>query len=198
MLRNHFECETIFKSCANWWVQNFQCKSEATRWLHSLSSSCTLSSIAWVSCKLLVTSSNLFVKASFSSLHSTLMHFGGLCCFGCLPPKCGWAGTGSDEVELPRIWVIINSSCWAEIAISLSFFDTFSLPSGLLHDFLAFLALSRRVKTLRFTCIAYAANFTDINKEDEAVMLNFCTVPIYIYNLFIIYFKFLLTILEGE
>ena len=129
--------------------KNFQCNSEATRWLHSLSSSCTLSSVAWVSCKLLVTSSNLFVKASFSSLHSTLMHFGGLCCFGCLPPKCGWAGTGSDEVELPRIWVIINSSCWAEIAISLSFFDTFSLPSGLLHDFLAFLALSRRVKTLR-------------------------------------------------
>lgn len=22
MLRNHFVCETIFKSCANWWVQN--------------------------------------------------------------------------------------------------------------------------------------------------------------------------------
>lgn len=149
MLRNHFVCETIFKSCANWWVQNFQCNSEATRWLHSLSSPCTLSSIAWVSFKLLVTSFNLSVKASFSSLLSKLMHFGGLCWSGCLPPKCGWAGTGSDEMELPRIWVIINSSCWAEIAISLSFFDTFSLPAGLLHDFLAFLPLSRRVKTLR-------------------------------------------------
>ena len=120
--------------------------------IHLLSSSCTLSSVAWVSFKVMVTSSNLSVKASFSSLHSTLMHFGGLCCFGCLPPKCGWASgtTGSDEVELPRIWVIISSSCWVETALSLSFFDKSAVPLTLLqYDFLAFLALSRRVKTSR-------------------------------------------------
>ena len=66
-----------------------------------------------------------------------------------LLPKCGCSGTGSDEVELCRIWVITSSSCWAEIAISLSFFEIFSLPSGFLHDFLAFLALPRRVKALK-------------------------------------------------
>ena len=68
-----------------------------------LSTSC-LASLNW--------SSNIF----FSSLHTTLMHFGGWCCLGCCPSKCGWARALVEWALFvrcfgPKISDMTSSSC---------------------------------------------------------------------------------------
>ena len=119
----------------------------------------SLNSFFVLSNSLFISASCLFIS-SFSSLHTILIHFGGLCCLGCFPPKCGcstgtFGGTcssssavseactccGSSAGLLPKICVITSSSCWEEIFNSLSFsaedfcfFPSFS--SGLLDTFL--------------------------------------------------------------
>ena len=84
--------------------------------LHSLSSSCAFSNSLWVSSSSFWMSINCSSNDSFSSLHTTLIHFGGLCCLGCLPPKWGCSETvfevgGSVVEQSPKICVITSSSC---------------------------------------------------------------------------------------
>ena len=82
-------------------------------------------------------SANFSISSSFSSLQTTLMHFGGgRCCYGCLPLKCGCAGgavgdnwTGFGIVEAPRISVITNSSCWAIMLTSFCLISVDALRS---------------------------------------------------------------------
>ena len=53
------------------------------------------------------------------------------------PSKVRWAGAGVKGLR--RISLTTNSSCWTEIALSLSFFDGFVLPPEVAEVFLAFL-----------------------------------------------------------
>lgn len=102
--------------------------------LDSLNSACTsynsicslptsfLASLNW--------SSNIF----FSSLHTTLVHFGGWCCLGCFPPKCGWARVLVEWALFvggfgPKISDMTNSSCWERMVESLSFCADYTLLS---------------------------------------------------------------------
>ena len=65
-------------------------------WSDSLSSSSTLSNVFWVSFRISIMSSNFFLKVSFSSLHSMLMHFGGCAAWAVYPQS-------ADELEQMQV-----------------------------------------------------------------------------------------------
>lgn len=161
---------------------------------HLLSSSFTLSSSLWVSSNISLTSCSLVLNSSFSSLHNTLMHFGGLCCFGCLPPKCGCAGRGGEE--LPKICVMTISLCCADMLVfnSFSFFEALRLLAPVLADvFLALLAFPRRIRNkIRLSCNFLTGQCVSSDDKDKkcsntvmhelAGVIILITVGIHLYD----------------
>lgn len=99
---------------------------------------------------------------SFSSLHSRLIHPGGLCCFGCLPPNlgCSLADTESLSFSVLKISCTNSSSCLAMISLSfclllggsLVFFSFGSVDLGFAFVFFSVMGIIIKNNQILYYC----------------------------------------------